>query len=65
MRRFTLLRLAVKFLRRYQHPLVQEALLDNVLRTMGPKTCANAVFTALKLNPDPSYWHFTRKGNHA
>jgi len=60
MKRITLLRGVVGFLRQHQHPLVQQVVLDEVLRTMSPKTCANAVFTALELNPNPSYWRFTR-----
>lgn len=60
MRRFTKLRGVISFLRQHQHPLVEEMILDSVLQTMSPQTCANAVFTALKINPDPSYWRFTK-----
>ena len=63
MRRFTKLRGVIKFLRQHQHPLVEEMILDSVLLTMAPQTCANAVFTALQINPDPSYWRFTRERN--
>lgn len=59
MRRFTLLRSVVEFLRKETYPLVQDMVLDEVLRTMKPQTCANAVHTALAINPDPSYWNFT------
>ncbi len=61
MRRFTILRNVIGFLRKQAHPLVEEILLDQVLQSMSSKACANAVFTALAINPDPSYWRFTNK----
>ena len=61
MRRFTMLRSAVSFLRQNHNPMVQYMVLHEVLRTMSPKACANAVFTALAINSDTSHWHFTHK----
>lgn len=60
MNRFAMLRLAVKCLRGNTEAYYKQALLDMVLVTMSPSACANAVFTALEINPDPKYWRFTR-----
>lgn len=61
MQRFTLLRGVIVFLRQQAHPLVQLMVLNEVLRTMKPQACANAVFTALAINPDTSHWNFTTR----
>lgn len=58
MRRFSLLRMAVKFLRSNGDDHAKFVLLDVILATMGPNAFANAVHGALRINNDPRYWRF-------